>query len=120
MDKLFALLAFLASLVGCDGARDTIVHRVVSDGTDLLFSRASVQDGVTRLDCVRSASGRCHYLVLPRDCTSISACDGDARRFVVPQGDTRQVTGLTAFRLCVESDDRVAPPTQCAVTSAVQ
>ena len=119
MDKLFALLTFLASLLGCDGARDTIVHRVVSDGSDLLFSRASVQDGVARLDCVRSDSGRCHYLVLPRDCTSMAACGNDARHFVVAQGESRQVAGLTSFRLCVGSDDRAAPPTQCAVTSAM-
>ncbi|AXK72792.1 hypothetical protein DWG18_11220 [Lysobacter sp. TY2-98] len=57
MDKLFALFAFLASLIGCDGGRDTVVHRIVGTGADVLFSRATVQDGVARFDCVRSASG---------------------------------------------------------------
>ena len=120
MDKLFALLAFLASLAGCEGARDTLVHRVVDDGTDLLFSRAAVQDGVARLECVRSASGTCHYLLLPRVCATAPACRHDARRFVVAQGESRQVTGLTAFRLCVSGDGRDAPAAQCATTTAVR
>lgn len=101
MDKLFALFAFLASLIGCDGGRDTVVHRIVGSGADVLFSRATVQDGVARFDCVRSASGTCHYLVLPRGCDVGQACATDADRYDVAAGDSRQVTGLHSFRVCV-------------------
>jgi hypothetical protein len=103
MDKFFALFAFLASLIGCDGGRDTVVHRIAGAGSDVLFSRATVQDGVARFDCVRSASGTCHYLVLPHGCMTGQPCASHADRYDVAAGDSRQVTGLHAFRLCVST-----------------
>lgn len=102
MDKLFALFAFLAALAGCDGGRDTLVHRIAGAGQDVLFSRASVQDGVARFECVRSASGTCHYTVLPPGCAPAAPCATGARRYDVVAGQARQVAGLHAFRLCVD------------------
>lgn len=102
MDKLLALFAFLASLIGCDGAGDTVVHRIAGAGADVLLSRASVQDGVARFECVRSASGACHYLVLPQGCATSRDCATRVRRYDVPAGHARQVAGLHAFRLCVD------------------
>lgn len=113
MDKLFALFAFLASLAGCNGGRDAVVHRIASAGTDVLLSRASVQDGVARFECVRSASGTCHYLVLPRGCSG-GACATEGRRYDVGVGSARQVTGLHAFRVCVD----IATPGTAACGSA--
>ena len=103
MDKLLALFAFLASLVGCDGGRDTVVNRIADAGTDVLLSRATVQDGVARFECVRSASGACHYILLPSRCAPESSCAACARRFDVAAGNARQVAGLHAFRLCVDT-----------------
>lgn len=103
MDKLLALFAFLASLIGFDGGRDTVVHRVVGAGSEVLLSRASVQDGVARFDCVRSSSGTCHYLVLPRGCPVEDDCASRTRRYDIAAGGSRQVAGLHAFRLCVSA-----------------
>lgn len=116
MDKLFAILAFLASLAGCDPGRDTIVHRVVDDGRALLWSRATVEAGVARFECIRSASGECHYLVLPRHCARDARCEG--RRYDVAAGQARQVAGLNAFRLCVSGEATVAP-TQCTASDGL-
>ncbi|TZF86692.1 hypothetical protein [Cognatilysobacter lacus] len=110
MDTLFAVFAFLASLAGFHSGRDTVVHRVVTNGVYLLASRATVEAGVARFECMRSASGRCHYLVLPHDCSDSKACTG--RRYDVAVGDVRQVAGLHAFRLCVSGD--ASAPAQCA------
>lgn len=108
MDKLLALLAFLASLAGCDGGRDTVVHRVAGPAGDVLLSRATVQAGSARFDCVESASGACHYLVLPHGCVVAETCTARSQRFDVAAGQTRQVTGLRAFRVCVSQDTGLA------------
>ena len=50
MDKLIVLVALLGALFGCNGGRDEVVHRVVVSGKDVLLSRASMQDGVLRMD----------------------------------------------------------------------
>ncbi|MGY4515075.1 hypothetical protein [Lysobacter sp. HA18] len=116
MDKLFALLAFVASLLGWNGGRDTVVHRIVGSGADALFSRASVQDGVARFDCVRSASGACHYLVLPSGCAAEQDCTTRVRRYDVAAGESRQVTGLHSFRLCVSG---AAVGTACSASDSL-
>lgn len=108
MDKLLALAAFLASLIGCDGGRDTVVHRIAGPAGDLLLSRASVQAGSARFDCVQSASGACHYLVLPPGCVVARTCADRSRRFEVAAGQSRQLIGLHAFRVCVAGDARLA------------
>ncbi|GAB1596884.1 hypothetical protein [Lysobacter claricitrinus] len=116
MDKLLALFAFIASLAGWDGHRDTVVHRIVGAGADVMFSRATVQDGVARFDCVRSASGTCHYLVLPRGCPNEADCATRVRRYDVASGESRQVTGLHAFRLCVSASANGTPPCSASDT----
>jgi hypothetical protein len=108
MDKLTALLYFVLSLLGLDTGGNTLVHRTSIDGADTLHSRTTVQAGIARFECLRSASGRCHYLVLPRDCTSAPAPERAAgcesrpvERFALEKGDSRQIAGLQNFRLCV-------------------
>jgi hypothetical protein len=111
MDKLTALLYFMLSLLGFDTGGNTLVHRTSVDGADTLHSRATVQAGVARFECLRSASGRCHYLVLPRDCMSSPASQDTTgcasrpvERFTLDDGDSRQITGLQNFRLCVSTE----------------
>jgi hypothetical protein len=108
MDKFTALFYFVLSLFGVDTGGSTLVHRTNIDGTDTLHSRTTVQAGVARFECIRSASGRCHYLVLSRDCTSSPASKRAAgcpprpvERFVLDDGHSRQIAGLQNFRLCV-------------------
>jgi hypothetical protein len=114
MNKLIALLYFLLSLVGLDVGGTTLEHRVDTNGAEVLHSRAHVQAGVARFECISSRSGQCHYLVLPRECTPTPDAvvpGGDCMSeplasFVVPHGDSHQVTGLHAFRLCVSSGEQ--------------
>lgn len=115
MDKLTALLLFVLSLLGFDFGGSTLVHRTRADGGDTLHSRATVQAGVARFECLRSASGRCHYLVWPRDCMpgSTACASRPVERFALRDGESREITGLQDFRLCVAvdgaSDDCRAP-----------
>lgn len=119
---MIALLYFLLSLLGFDVGGSSLEHRSTHAGDDVLLSRAHVQAGVARFECVRSDSGECHYLVLPRDCVATTSSDADAggpcagtpiARFALAQGESHQMAGLQHFRLCVAVDaDPVEPACQ--------
>lgn len=119
--QLSALLYFMLSLFGVDVGRSTFVDRVVVDGAYALSSKATVEAGVARFECLRSTSGHCYYTLFPRECPAPSTAGGKLdpaclatpiERFVVANGDSRQLTGLNDFRLCV-SDNDGAPGTGC-------
>ena len=117
MTKLSALLQFLFALCGCSLGGTNFSDRVSVDGTDLLYSRAHVQDGVARFACVASSSGRCHYTLFADNAmdtcnagidqtgTSRTCPPAPLQRFAVDAGDSRQMTALPAFKLCVSVDD---------------
>jgi hypothetical protein len=111
MDKLIVLIGLLGALFGCDGGRDEVVHRIVVSGHDVLLSRASMREGQARLDCLRSDSGACHYVLLPHGCVAEAACAGRARRYDVAAGASRRVAGARGLRLCVIGQAGTAP--QC-------
>ncbi|MBS7456920.1 hypothetical protein [Coralloluteibacterium stylophorae] len=114
MDKFVALLQFVLALFGVDVAGSTYVARATVDGVDTLHARAVVEAGVARFECLRSASGHCHYVVWPSRCDGPASCDrGPLQRFVLASGDSRQVAGLHRFRLCVTAEDAAAG-TACA------
>lgn len=117
MDTLLAILFQLLALAGVDVGGATFVNRATSNGTTTLESRAEVSSGVARFQCMRSATGHCHYAVLPARCTGAgrapwptSRCPTDAvERFSLAAGESRRVAGLARFELCVGGD-----PATCA------
>ena len=117
MDKLFVLFSLLGALFGCDGGRDEVVHRIVVSGHDVLLSRASLHAGQARLDCLRSDSGSCHYLVLPRGCDAASSCNGRTLKYDVAAGGSRRIAALHGARLCVVTGND-GPP-QCTATDGL-
>jgi hypothetical protein len=124
--KFQALFYFVLSLFGCDTGGSTFVDRVTVDGADALYSKAIVESGVARFECVRSASGACHYTVYPPACSARGQmgtpghdCTKPIERFAVARGDSRQVTGLPRFRVCVSaSGETLAPDCRKAETIA--
>jgi hypothetical protein len=122
MNPLLAILYFVLSLVGLDAGTSTFVDRSSRDGATTLESHAQVTSGIARFECVRSASGQCHYTVFPRGCATArrplawpaTRCPGNAvERFAVASGASREVAGLTGFHLCVSSRDEPLGP-ECA------
>ncbi len=112
--KFMALIYFVLSLFGCDIGGSSYVTRTTVDGTDTLYSQTTTQAGVARFECLRSASGACHYTVFARDCAPASGATSPLsahcastpiERFTVARGDSRQVSGLTGFDLCVSAED---------------
>ena len=113
--KFQALLYFVLSMFGCDVGRSTFVDRIVHDGAATLESRAVVEAGIARFECLRSASGQCYYTLFPRDCSASNGKDAGCltkpiRQFAVADGDTRQIAGLRDFRLCVSDENGAAAP----------
>ena len=101
MSKLIALLQFLLALSGCSVGGITHTNRIDSDHTHLT-SKAHVQDGVARFNCLESSSGSCHYTLYPDACAGKADCQlAPLQRFTVARGESRQIAGLVDFRPCV-------------------
>ena len=115
MTKLLSLCYFLLSLYGCDVAGSTWVHHTSSNGNDILHSKVVAQPGVARFECLRSASGQCHYTLFPRTCAATAARVPDSgcpsepiAHFSIANGDSRLLPGLRRFRLCVSARDKAS------------
>lgn len=112
MRNVIALIYSLLTLAGCmDGPGTTLVSRSAEDGVETVLSKTRIAAGTVRFQCVRSASGRCHYAVFAGQCTqSVSANGGAAAQcstrsigsFDVAVGEERERSDLPGdFRLCV-------------------
>ena len=101
MSKFIALLHFLLALSGCSLGGTTYSNRIDSD-REQLTSKARVQDGVARFECVESSSGICHYTLYPEACSGKADCQlAPLQRFTVASGESHQISGLIDFRPCV-------------------
>jgi len=104
MRYLTTLLSCLLSLFGCqERATSTSITRISEHGMDQLFSRTTVRDGTAAFECVRSASGRCHYLVFSEQCDSAQHCSRQTlQQFALGTGQVRRWPDLPAgFSSCV-------------------
>ena len=101
MSKFIALLQFLLALCGCSVSGTTFTSNIDDDRVHLT-SKAHVQDGVSRFNCVESSSGSCHYTLYPEACAGKADCQlAPLQRFTVARGESRQIAGLLDFRPCV-------------------
>lgn len=111
MRNVMAFVYFLLGLVGAiDGAGTTLVARDTSNGVETLLSKTSIETGKVRFECVRSASGHCHYALFTGTCTtsagSARCVHRPAGSFDLPVGKVRERADLPAdFRLCVSHRD---------------
>lgn len=111
MTKLLALVHFLLALSGCSLGGTSYSHRVAENGSDALYSKTHVKDGVARFECIASNSGACHYTLYPDACDGKTDCElAPLQRFDVARGESRQLTGVTEFRPCVSSDAAALGP----------
>lgn len=112
MPKLIAIaklllspLLVLLSACGVDGT--SYSNRIGSNGHDVLHSKARVEDGVARFQCLASDSGQCHYTLFPEACAGKPDCAlAPLQRFTVARGEGRQIAGLRDFRVCVSIDEK--------------
>lgn len=106
MRNLFAAVYFLLALFGCESGGTTMITHSISNGVDLLHARTRIKAGVARFECLASASGECHYMLLPDNCAATDAVcmKKPIDRFVMKTGESREVVGLPKFRACVSQD----------------
>ena len=119
MRSLIAAVYYVLALFGCNGTGSTIVTHASVNGVDTLYSKTRIQGDITRFECIRSASGRCHYTLFPRACAATPAAttgsgskcaDQPIEQFALAAGDRREVMGLSAFDQCVRNDAEPVTP----------
>lgn len=116
MRLLTALLSCAMALFGCDTRpATTTITRVVDGGTETLFSKTTLVDGIATFECFSSASGDCHYRIYEEVCGVADAGAPCERRIVdrfeLAMGERHRVQGLPRdFRHCVSVD----PQARCA------
>ncbi|HCH0556870.1 hypothetical protein [Pseudoxanthomonas winnipegensis] len=120
MRLLTSMFYCMLALFGChDGSSSTSITRSQRDGVDTLFSRTTREAGSATFQCVRSASGRCHYQLFEETCR---AGTGDKRacartsvdQFSLGAGEQRVFQGLDMqVRECVQAE-APGPGTRCA------
>ena len=119
MSKFIALLQFLLALSGCSVGGTSFTNRIDSDQVRLT-SKAHVQDGVARFNCVETSSGSCHYTLYPDACAGKADCQlAPLQRFTVARGESRQIAGLVDFRPCVATTG-VAMGADCQPAAATK
>ncbi len=102
---LFSPLLLILSACGIGGT--SYSTRIGDNGHDALYSKARVEDGVARFQCLKSDSGSCHYTLYPAACAGKPDCAlAPLQRFTVARGEGRQIAGLRDFRVCVAIDQR--------------
>ena len=112
--RLTALLAFVASVLGCDHPHRSISQRVTANGVDLIDSQVDIVASRATFDCRASRSGSCHYTLFARICRGQSAChETPLEQLAVAAGTEQDVTGLPAtMQVCVR-DDAAALDARC-------
>lgn len=120
MRLLTALLSCAMALFGCDTRpATTSITRVVEHGTETLFSKTTLVDGIASFECFASTSGGCHYRIYEASCPVAAAGDAGTQceqrlvdRFDLAVGRRHEVRGLPhGFRHCVAT----GPEAPCMV-----
>ncbi len=120
MQLFISLFSFLLTLVGWNPQPGVTTLSVSSvDGVQVNSSKAVVHGGDARFDCLRSASGRCHYVVFAGRCGEAVVDDGSVPacpsavvdRFVLRAGESRQLHALPgSVRYCMDHQSMPAGP----------
>lgn len=121
MRIITSLMSCLMALAGCDEKPSvTTITRVSDGGTDVVFSKTTLEDGVAMFQCFKSDSGRCHYLIYAERCPPAAtggqaACDRTTLdQFALSEGQRREIRGLPGnFRHCVARQASTSSPPGC-------
>ncbi len=115
---LFATTLLL--LAGCRiDAGTTTITNVSIDGKAQNVMRSHVDGGAGDFECIKSVSGRCHYLLFVRECDAGDAATCRTRTveaFTLDAGTSRHLTRLPPrLKQCVSHDREPSAP-DCLVS----
>lgn len=114
---LFAATMLL--LAGCKiDAGTTTITNVSIDGKAQNVMRSYVNGGAGDFECIKSVSGRCHYLLFVRDCGAATPPTGDqpcaartVQAFTLDAGTSRHLANLPPrLKQCVSHDREPSAP----------
>ncbi|MFC3714708.1 hypothetical protein ACFONC_00865 [Luteimonas soli] len=114
---LFAATMLL--LAGCKiDAGTTTITNVSIDGKAQNVMRSYVNGGAGDFECIKSVSGRCHYLLFVRDCDAAAPPTGDqpcaartVQAFTLDAGTSRHLANLPPrLKQCVSHDREPSAP----------
>jgi hypothetical protein len=99
MRILISLISFLFTLAGCNPQPGVTTMTFSSvDGVGVNSTKARIGAGDARFECLKSATGSCHYVVFVSDCKEDTAKGGCTtrviERFTLPAGERRDLSGL--------------------------
>lgn len=114
MRILVSLISFLFTLAGCDPQPGTTTMTFASvDGVEINSTKSRINDdGEARFECLKSATGRCHYLVFVETCAAAKASAADTacttrvlEQFTLVAGKVKELHGLPAgVRHCLDHE----------------
>src|SRR5690606_30684055 len=121
MRTAILLAATLLLLAGCKiDAGTTTITNVSIDGKAQNVMRSYVNGGAGDFECIKSISGRCHYLLFVRECRGEAGASdaGDARcgmrtvqAFTLDAGTSRRLANLPPrLKQCVSHDREPSAP----------
>ena len=119
MRILVSLVSFLFTLAGCDPQPGITTMTFSSvDGVEINSTKSRISGSDARFECLKSASGNCHYLVYVETCATakISAADKACttrvlERFTLAAGKMKELHDLPAgVRHCVDHEVVPAAP----------
>ena len=117
MRTAILLAATLLLLAGCKiDAGTTTITNVSIDGKAQNVMRSYVNGGAGDFECIKSVSGRCHYLLFVRECGDAAAggatCDTrTVQAFTLDAGTSRHLANLPPrLKQCVSHDREPAAP----------
>ena len=117
MRTAILLAATLLLLAGCKiDAGTTTITNVSIDGKAQNVMRSYVNGGAGDFECIKSVSGRCHYLLFVRECGNAASggatCDTrTVQAFTLDAGTSRHLANLPPrLEQCVSHDHEPSAP----------
>lgn len=93
--KITALLAFVASVLGCNQPHRSVTVRSSNNGVDQLYSTVDIRPEGAEFRCIASESGRCHYTLFASSCDNRTACtQAPLRQLDVAVGAEQRLSGV--------------------------
>ena len=119
MRILVSLVSFLFTLAGCDPQPGITTMTFSSvDGVKINSTKSWISNGDARFECLKSVTGRCHYLVYVETCAAakVSAADTACttrvlERFTLAAGKVKELYDLPiGVRHCVDHEAQPKTP----------
>lgn len=120
MRTTIILAMALCLLAGCKfESGTTTITNVSIDGKANNVMRSFVSDGSGEFECIKSISGRCHYLLFVKDCSANAGTPDGGQRcsnrtvqaFTLEAGTSKHLANLPPrLQQCVSHDAAPAAP----------